>query len=251
VLFDLIYRAFVLGLIPGLLTILGGLFGLVGVRVSTKYLDLGLSFSAGVMLVASFTSLLLPSIEYAGFTVTFLGFLVGVALIVLLNKYMPHEHLMKGYEGPVELRERFSRVWLMTLAILIHNLPEGLAVGVVSSIGFREGFVIALAIGIQDVPEGFAVSFPISMGERKVSKALIVTILSGFSETLMAVLAALIASLTHYLLPFLLALAGGAMIYVVIREIIPETYRYGNETYASIGFIIGFLTMLFLDTMLG
>ncbi len=137
----------------------------------------------------------------------------------------------------------------MVTAILIHNLPEGLAVGIVSSIGFHEGLIMAIAIGVQDIPEGFAVSFPITLSDRRLSRALVVSILSGFSETLMTVLAALIAYLSHYLLPFLLALAGGAMIYVVNREIIPETYKYGNETYASIGFIIGFLVMLFLDTL--
>ncbi len=249
--FEAIQRAFLLGLIPAVLTSLGGFIGLLGVRVSSKYLDMGLSFSAGVMLVASFTSLLLPAIEMSGFTIVLIGFLAGVLVITLLDKYAPHEHLASGYEGPAELRDRISKIWLMIITILIHNLPEGLAVGVVSSIGFREGLLMALAIGIQDIPEGFAVSFPLAMSEKKVKRPLAIAVLSGFSETLMAVIAALIASLSDYLLPLLLALAGGAMIYVVVEEIIPETYKYGNEKYASIGFIIGFLIMLYLDTIFG
>lgn len=244
-----LWNVFILGLIPGLLTSFGGLIGLVGLRISHKYLELGLSFSAGIMLVASFTSLILPAIEVSGFFIVFIGFFIGVLIMMLINHYVPHQHFERGYEGPEWFRNRVPMIWLIILSILIHNLPEGLAVGVVSSTGFREGLIIAIAIGVQDIPEGFAVAFLLTMMDRRIGKALYVSFLSGFSETLMAVLAAFVSMYSRYLLPLLLALAGGSMIYVVTHEIIPETFRSGYETYASIGFLIGFIIMLWLDTL--
>ncbi len=246
---NVVLRALVLGLIPALLTSIGGVVGLIGVRGSEKHLDLGLGFSAGIMTVASFTSLLLPATKIGGFPTVLAGFASGVILVVVLNKYIPHEHLMKGYEGPAETKTRVERVWLLVLAILIHNIPEGLAVGSASGIGLSEGLLTALAIGLQDAPEGFAVSFPIATATRSVGKALLVAVLSGLSETLMSVTVALVAASSTTLLALTLSLAGGSMIYVVSHEVIPETHRYGHERLSTVGFLTGFLTMLWLDTM--
>ncbi|MEM3141759.1 MAG: ZIP family metal transporter, partial [Zestosphaera sp.] len=207
-------------------------------------------FSAGIMVVASFTSLLLPAVELGGASLVTLGFLAGVGLVVVLNKSIPHEHLLKGYEGPSHLKSRMRRVWLMVMAILIHNLPEGLAVGSSSGISFPAGLAMALAIGVQDIPEGFAVSFPIAIAGKSKKRALGISVLSGLSETLMAVIAALLSSTSESLLVFTLSLAGGSMIYIVSHEVIPETHRHGHEWLSTLGFLSGFITMLWLDTML-
>ncbi|MEM4594001.1 MAG: ZIP family metal transporter [Zestosphaera sp.] len=247
---NLIVRALLLGLIPASLTSLGGIIGLIGVKGSEKHLDIGLGFSAGIMVVASFTSLLLPAVELGGAFLVTLGFLAGVGLVVLLDKSIPHEHLLKGYEGPSHLKSRMRRVWLMVMAILIHNLPEGLAVGSSSGISFPAGLAMALAIGVQDIPEGFAVSFPIAIAGKSKKRALGISVLSGLSETLMAVIAALLSSTSESLLVFTLSLAGGSMIYIVSHEVIPETHRHGHEWLSTLGFLSGFITMLWLDTML-
>lgn len=244
-------RSLLVGLIPAFLTSLGGVMGLIGVKGSEKHLDIGLGFSAGVMVVTSFTSLLLPAIELGGVPLVTLGFLIGVGLVVMLDRSIPHEHLLRGYEGPSFMRSRIKRVWLMVMAILIHNLPEGLAVGSSSGISFSAGLSMALAIGIQDIPEGFAVSFPIAVAGKSEKKALGISVLSGLSETLMAVIAALLSSASKNLLVFTLSLAGGSMIYVVSHEVIPETHRHGHEWLSTLGFLTGFVMMLWLDTILG
>ncbi|MFN3268733.1 MAG: ZIP family metal transporter [Zestosphaera sp.] len=248
---NIVMRALILGLVPAFLTFSGGIVGLIGVKGSEKHLDVGLGFSAGVMVVASFTSLLLPAIELGGVSLVMLGFLAGVGLVVLLDKSIPHEHLLKGYEGPSSMRSRMRRVWLMVMAILIHNLPEGLAVGSASGISYSAGLTMALAIGIQDIPDGFAVSFPIAVAGKSKKKALVFSALSGLSETLMAIIAALLSSESISLLVFMLSLAGGSMIYVVSHEIIPETHRHGHESLSTLGFLSGFIMMLWLDTILG
>lgn len=248
---NIVTRALILGLIPAFLTSLGGLIGLVGVRGSEKHLDVGLGFSAGVMVVASFTSLLLPAIELSSVLLVTMGFLVGVGLVIVLDKSIPHEHLMRGYEGPSFMRNRIKRVWLMVMAVLIHNLPEGLAVGSSSVVSSSAGLAMAVAIGLQDIPEGFVVSFPIALAGKSKKRALGISVMSGLSETLTAVIAALASSESVSLLAFMLSLAGGSMIYVVSHEIIPETHRYGHEWLSTLGFLLGFITMLWLDIVLG
>lgn len=247
-----IEASFVLGLFVALLTTLGSLPGLLGVRISDKGIDIGLSFSAGVMIVASFTSLLLPAIEIGtGFLPVVLGFLCGTFLIMMLDYFLPHEHFVKGYEGPVHLRSKVKTAWLVALAIIIHNFPEGMAIGASTAFDLKEGVLMAIAIGIQDMPEGFAVAFPIAVVRKKARLALLVSLLSGLSETLMSVITALLASVFSSLLPFFLSLAAGAMIYVVSHEIIPETHRKGHARSSTLGLILGFLIMLWLDTSLG
>lgn len=248
---NIVVRSLLIGLIPAFLTSLGGATGLIGVKGSEKHLDIGLGFSAGVMVVASFTSLLLPAIELGGVPLVTLGFFAGVGLVVILDRSIPHEHLLRGYEGPLFMRSRVKRVWLVVMAILIHNLPEGLAVGSSSGISFSAGLSMALAIGVQDIPEGFAVSFPIAVAGKSKKRALGISVLSGLSETLMAVIAALLSSASESLLVFTLSLAGGSMIYVVSHEVIPETHRHGHEWLSTLGFLSGFMTMLWLDTILG
>ena len=238
------------GLIVLILTFLGSLPALLGSRISDKTLDIGLGFSAGIMLVASFTSLLLPAIELGGIIPAVLGFIIGAITIMLIEEYLPHEHFIKGYEGPKEFRDRVKAVWLLVFAIIIHNFPEGLAVGSSIAYAIKDGIVMAIAIGIQDIPEGFAVAIPLVGIKERTSKALLISFLSGLSEFVMVFIPIFLTKYAAILLPYLLGYAGGAMIYVVSHEVIPETHRKGFENYATVGFLIGFITMLVLDSML-
>ena len=242
------------GLIGGgivfILTSLGALPALLGSKITDKVLDIGLGFSAGVMLVASFTSLLLPAIDLGGIIPVVTGFIIGVIMIMIIEVYTPHEHFIKGYEGPREFKDRIKTVWLLVLAIIIHNLPEGLAVGSSIAYSIKDGLITALAIGIQDIPEGLAVALPLVSIGKGVKKSIFISVLSGFSEFVMVFIPLFITKYSLFLLPYLLAFSGGAMIYVVSHEVIPESHRKGYENYATLGFMVGFILMLTLDTLL-
>ncbi len=238
------------GLIPALGTSLRGLIGVLVPHSKDLYLDFGLSFAAGLMLVASFTSLLLPSISLSNIYVAIAGFIAGVLLILIVDKLTPHEHLEERFEGPIRFKGRVKAIYLMVLALLIHNIPEGMVVGAGSALTFEKGLALAIAITLQDIPEGFAVSYPLIGLTGKRSKALAIAVLSGFSETLTSFLTGLIIEVSHRITPFLLALAAGTMTYVVSDEVIPETHKRGHEDISTLGFIAGFIIMLFLDLLL-
>jgi len=213
-------------------------------------IDLGLGFSSGVMIVAAFTSLLMPSIETYGIKSTIIGLIIGAILVHIVNILVPHEHLVKGFEGPRAALSRLKTVWLVALAIIIHNIPEGLTIGAASAYSIEDGVTVGIAIGIQDLPEGLAVAIPVLATTRSRRLALAVGALSGVTEIVTAVLAALLGSGVAALLPYLMGLGAGAMIYVVSHESLPETHRSGHETRSTIAFFAGFIVMLILDTVL-
>ncbi|WP_448578735.1 ZIP family metal transporter [Thermosphaera sp.] len=246
---DVLGRSLIFGLIPALGTSVGGLIGVLTPHSRESYMDFGLSFAAGLMLVASFTSLLIPSIELSNIYTALAGLVAGVVMILIIDKLTPHEHLEDRFEGPAKYRGRVKTLYLMVFALLIHNIPEGMAVGAGSALEFEKGLALSVAIAIQDVPEGFAVAYPLMGLTRSRFKALSLAVLSGFSETLASVLTGLVIEISQGLIPFILALAAGAMIYVVSDEVIPETHKYGHEDVATLGFVTGFVTMLFLDSL--
>jgi len=216
-----------------------------------KILDIGLGFSSGVMIVASFTSLLLPAIDLAGFPKPGIGFLAGAITIWLINRTVPHEHFIKGYEGPKSLIGKTRTAWLIAMAIIIHNLPEGMAIGLSSIYSSGLGVATGLAIGLQDIPEGLAVALPVTIITGSPLKGVFYGFLSGLSEVVLAVPTASLGIHGLGLLPYLLGFGAGAMVYVVSHEALPESHRTGHENEATAGFFIGFLLMLYLDTMLG
>ena len=218
-------------------------------------MDVGLGFSSGVMTVATFTSLLLPAIEIEGIWIALLGFATGAIIIAIINRFVPHEHVFKNTLFSIQNKstidaKKLRTVWLVALAIIIHNLPEGYAIGVASASDPLEGIQIGTAIGFQDIPEGLAVALPIVAGGGSVRLALFVGWLSGMSEVITAVPASLLFK-SHAALAFGLSSAAGAMIYVVSHEALPESHRSGHETSATIGFFAGFIVMLLLDTAFG
>ena len=218
-----------------------------------------LGFAAGMMLAASAFSLLLPGLEAAegitgnGFSaaaVVVVGMTLGVLLMLGLDQFTPHEHDKTGPCGPGH--EQCSRVWLFVFAIALHNLPEGMAIGVSFSQGdMSVGLPLTTAIALQDIPEGLAVALAMCAAGFRPSVAVLVAIASGLLEPLGALLGVGLSSGLAIAYPIGLGLAAGAMLFVVSHEVIPETHRNGHQTYATLGLMAGFALMMTLDTALG
>ena len=260
------------GLFTWILTALGA--GLVFFFKGTdrKLLDTALGFTGGVMIAASFWSLLSPAINAVeiqqdqGITnmpIWFppaIGFLLGALFLYILDKKVPHLHLfdkISQAEGP---KSNLKKTELLVLAIALHNIPEGLAVGVAFGaaaqgldIGVTLGGAIALAIGmgIQNAPEGFAVSMPLRRAGMSKYKAWEWGQLSAIVEPVFAIIGALIVVSVYPILPYALAFAAGAMIFIVVEEVIPESQKGGNTDLATMGLIGGFIVMMILDVSLG
>ena len=232
-------------------------------NLNRMVLDGLLGFTGGVMVAASFWSLLAPGIEMSpgdGFIKVLpasIGFALGALFIFLLDKILPHIHInFKDSEG---IKTPWHKTTLLVLAITLHNIPEGLAVGVLFggvSLGLPEAtisgaVVLALGIGIQNFPEGIAVSMPMRrLGASRI-KSFWYGQLSAIVEPLAAVLGAFAVTFFSPLLPFALSFAAGAMIFVVIEEVIPETQQDKYTDFATMGFILGFIIMMTLDVALG
>ncbi len=243
------------GLLGGIfitfLNLVGALIVVFWPRPSQKVMDASLGFAAGVMLTASFTSLILPGIEYGGIVPVIIGILLGAGVMDLADHLLPHEHAVRGREGP-ELK-RIRGIWLFIIAITLHNFPEGLAVGVGFGSGhFQEGLTLALAIGIQNIPEGLSVALSaLGLGYGRTFYAVWTGLRSGLVEIPAALLGAVAVHFMKPLLPYAMGFAAGAMIYVVSDEIVPETHRAGHERLATFGTVIGAVVMLYLDVVLG
>lgn len=231
------------------LTLIGALPVLMGARKVNVLLPYGLGFSAGVMITASYTSLLLPSIEHGGSFPAVVGLVLGALFTHFLNESLPHEHLVKGVEGPEWLVRKIRAAWLLAFAIIIHNVPEGIAVGVASAQSLRDGVVLALAIGIQDIPEGLAVSAPLFSATRNLRFTLGLAVLSGLVEPIAAAGAAGVASTSAQLLSYMLSFAAGSMLYVVLHEVVPEAHSERRETRATASMIAGVMLTVLLDSL--
>ncbi|GAB4222674.1 MAG: ZIP family metal transporter [Acidobacteriota bacterium] len=245
-----------------LVTALGAALVLFTKDVSERYLDASVGFAAGVMTAASFWSLLAPAIALAeedygrfSFFPALVGFLLGAVALRLTDRILPHMHPdFRTVEG---VKTSWHRSTLLVLAITMHNIPEGLAVGVAfgaASLGAGDlGGAIALAIGIglQNFPEGSAVSLPLRREGLSRRKALWYGQLSAIVEPLAGVVGAALVLSMRAVLPYALAFAAGAMIFVVAEELIPESQRRGHPHVATTGVIIGFAVMMTLDVALG
>lgn len=263
-----VLQAFVATLGTWFVTALGAGLVVFTKNISQKYLDASLGMAAGVMMAASCWSLLIPSIEmsedlgYGGlmWVPPLLGFLIGAAFLRFTDAILPHIH------PRLQVREGVSTTWqrstLLVLAITLHNIPEGLAVGVafggaVQAGGVvdtaRVGAAIALAVGIalQNFPEGTAVSLPLRREGLSRLKALWYGQLSGVVEPAAGALGAALVLAVRPVLPYALAFAAGAMIYVVAEELIPESQSRGNVDLSTTGVILGFAVMMTLDVGLG
>lgn len=250
--------AFLGGSAGAVATALGTLPALVARRIDARTQDTMFGFGAGVMLAASAFSLALPGIEEArrqGQGPWTAGALVGVAILlgaaalVVLERVLPHEHFIKGPEGHPS--QRLKRVWLFVFAICLHNLPEGLAIGVGFGPGLAHGTALATGIAIQDLPEGLVVAVALMAAGYGRGWSVGVGMLSGIVEPLGALVGAGVVIDYPLLLPVGLGFAAGAMLFVVSHEIIPESHRQGHEHFATGGLMIGFVLMMLLDTAFG
>jgi ZIP family zinc transporter len=239
------------GLIITAMNMIGALAVLFVKKVSDRFLDVSLGFAAGVMLTASFTSLILPGVERGGILPVLAGIAIGALLLGIGDRVVPHLHAIKGKEGISS--SRISGVWLFILAITLHNMPEGLAVGVGFGSGnVKDAFLLMLAIGIQNIPEGLAVSLSaMSAGYGSKWYAMFVGVRAGLVEIPLALLGAWAVNAVSVILPYAMGFAAGAMLYVISDEIIPETHRKGHERLATIGTLVGVCVMLYLDVSLG
>lgn len=248
-----VWQAMIAGTATWLLTALGAA-GVMFVRqVQRLVLDGMLGFAAGVMVAASCWSLLIPALERGGAGPAVVGLAIGAAFLYALDRLLPHLHPQfeqtTGAEGP---SVAWQRTALLVAAITLHNIPEGLAIGVAFASG-ETGAAAALAIGIglQNLPEGLAVSLPLRREGFGRARAFWYGQASALVEPLGAALGAALVLQVGALLPHALAFAAGAMLYVVVEELIPETYRGGHIDVATLGFIAGFAVMMTLDHVLG
>lgn len=214
-----------------------------------------LGFASGVMVAASVWSLLIPSIDMAGKQVApaAVGFLTGIGFLLLIDELTPHLHVgAQKAEGP---KSRLSRTMMLALAVTIHNLPEGMAVGVVfagESHGLTLSAALAVSIGIaiQNIPEGAIISMPMHAEGNSCLKSFLIGTLSGVVEPVGSVAILLLAGVLGVALPYLLSFAAGAMMYVVVEELIPETAQGRHTNLSTIGFAVGFVLMMIMDVVL-
>lgn len=223
-----------------------------------------LGFAAGVMIAASVWSLLIPAVERAeeagriGWIPAAGGFLLGVIFLLVLDQFLPHLHAGAGKAEGVATSWR--RTTLLVMAVTLHNIPEGMAVGLSFALAAQEmgegasltaAFALALGIGIQNFPEGAAISLPLRREGIPAARAFLMGALSGIVEPLFGILVVLIAGGILPLMPWLLSFAAGAMMYVVVEELIPEAHLGEHSNVGTMGVMVGFLVMMVLDIALG
>ncbi len=251
-------------LIPFLGTALGSamvIFLKNDIKETIKKLLLG--FAAGVMIAASIWSLMLPAIEMLEeqgkieWLIPAIGFLSGILFLLILDSIIPHLHLDK--EKPEGIKSKLQKTTMLVLAVTLHNIPEGMTMGVVLAGAFMENtgitiagaFALAIGIAIQNFPEGAIISMPLKTEGVSKGKAFLYGTLSGIVEPIAAIITICLTNLIVPILPFLLSFAAGAMMYVVVEELIPESQMGEHSNIGTIGVAVGFVIMMILDIALG
>lgn len=260
-----VYSALLATTFTWFMTALGASFILFFKKFNRGALDAMLGFTGGVMMAASFWSLLDPAIEMSKglygksfWLVPASGFLVGSLFLFVMDKFTPHLHINFGFDESEGLKTQWHSTTLLVLAITLHNIPEGLAVGVLFGASFAgvdgasipAAMALAIGMGIQNFPEGMAVAFPLRRMGVSRFRSFWIGQLSAIVEPIAGVLGAIAVFYVQPILPFAMSFAAGAMIYIVIEEVIPETQRDKFTDVAVLSFIFGFLVMMVLDTSL-
>ncbi|SNY49939.1 zinc transporter, ZIP family [Arsukibacterium tuosuense] len=251
--------AFYAGMVAAGATAAGAIPALFLRRLSQKLHDVMLGFGAGVMLAACMFSLIVPALAildnsgaspWRSSGSVALAILLGAALMLLVERLVPHQHFIKEEDRLLSLKLR--RSWLFVFAIILHNIPEGLAIGASYASGdTAAATALATGISIQDIPEGLVVAMALLAAGYSRTLAVGMAVLSGLTEPVMAVIGAAVLGDSSLLLPWGLALAAGAMLFVISHEMIPESHRQGHELPATTGLMLGFVLMMLLDTALG
>ena len=245
------------------LTALGAATVFLSKDVNRKVLDLMLGFAGGVMIAASYWSLLAPAIEMSegkglpAWVPAVTGFLLGGVFLRSVDMVLPHFHI--GADEAEGVESQWQRITLLVIAVTLHNFPEGLAVGVafgaaamgLPSATLASAVALAIGIGIQNFPEGLAVSGPLRKLGFSRSRCFFYGQLSGMVEPVAGVIGALVVFTSQAILPYVLAFAAGAMIFVVVEDLVPESHRGGNVDVATMGVMVGFAVMMLLDVALG
>ena len=251
-----------------LIPLLGPMFGATFVFFMRDEMPLRiqktlLGFASGVMVAASVWSLLIPSMEMVSNSGRWsvvpaaVGFLLGMGFLLLIDELTPHLHI--GTDKPEGMRSHLSKTTMLALAVTIHNLPEGMAVGVVfagvengaAGLSLASALAVSIGIAIQNVPEGAIISMPIRAAGNSRWKSFVIGSLSGAVEPLGGLAVVLLASFMTLVLPYMLAFAAGAMFYVVVEELIPEANEGEHNNLSTSGFAIGFVLMMVLDVVMG
>ncbi len=263
--FSPVVQALIATLFTYFVTALGAAMVFFFKTINRKVLDGMLGFAAGVMIAASFWSLLAPSIDMAEqmgmipWVPSVVGFLAGGVFLRLVDRLLPHLHPGLSVDKAEGVKTSWQKSILLTLAITLHNIPEGLAVGVafgavaagIPSASMAGAVALAIGIGIQNFPEGAAVSIPLRREGLSRTKSFMYGQSSGMVEPIAGVLGAAMVLLLRPILPYALAFAAGAMIFVVVEEAIPESQSSGNTDIATLGAMVGFAVMMTLDVALG
>ena len=251
-------------LIPFIGTTLGAsMVFLMKNKVNKRLEKLLLGFAAGVMIAASIWSLLIPSIDMAkdknipSYLPAAVGFLVGIVFLLILDSIIPHMHLKE--DKPEGIKSNLRKSTMLVLAVTLHNIPEGMAVGVVlagSMVGnemmtIAGAFVLAIGIAIQNFPEGAIISMPLKSEGMSKRKAFLLGMLSGIVEPIAAIITILLTNAVTSVLPYILSFAAGAMMYVVVEELVPESQNGEHSNIGTIGVAFGFVLMMVLDIALG
>lgn len=251
-------------LIPFLGTTLGsGMVFFMKNKMNDKVEKILLGFASGVMVAASVWSLLIPSIDMAeeqkiiAWVPATVGFVLGIIFLLILDNIIPHLHLKS--KEPEGLKAKLKKTTMMVLAVTLHNIPEGMAVGVAlagalsgnSSITMAGAIALSIGIAIQNFPEGAIISMPLKEEGASKGKSFLYGTLSGIVEPIGGFITILLTSLVVPILPYLLSFAAGAMMYVVVEELIPESQVGKHSNLGTIGFSIGFIIMMILDVALG
>lgn len=232
-------------------------------KMNAKVEKLLLGFASGVMIAASIWSLIIPSIDMAeeqnkiAWIPAAVGFLLGITFLLVLDSVIPHLHLKS--DEPEGIKSKLKKTTMMVFAVTLHNIPEGMAVGVTfagalienAGITMAGAFALAIGIAIQNFPEGAIISMPLKSEGMSKTKAFIYGTLSGIVEPIGAVITILLTNAVVPILPYLLSFAAGAMIYVVVEELIPESQSGDHSNIGTIGVAIGFTIMMILDVALG
>ena len=250
--------------IPFLGTILGSfLVFFMKKTLSEKIEKILLGFAAGVMIAASIWSLIIPSINMSSsmgkfsFIPAAVGFLLGIFFLLILDTYVPHLHV--NSEEPEGVKSKLRKTTMLVLAVTLHNIPEGMAVGVVLAgayygnalITISGAIALSIGIAIQNFPEGAIISLPLKSEGVSKPKSFLMGVISGVVEPIAAIITILLIKYIEPILPYLLSFAAGAMIYVVVEELIPQSQAKNHSNWATISLALGFTLMMILDVALG
>ena len=239
----------------GSATVIGAVLGFLFKNLSHKFSDIIISFAAGVMLSASVFGLIVPSIELGGkwaLLITIIGIFLGALFLNVCDKAVPHLHKLFGGNEENHNNASLNKILLFVMAIALHNLPEGIASGVGFGTGnVTEALIIAGGIALQNIPEGMVIIAPLLSAGVSKKKTFFIALITGLIEVVGTLIGYFAVSIASIILPFMLAFAGGTMLYVISDEMIPETHAHGNERGATYALLIGFCLMLAVDVLFG